>query len=269
MTTYAGYEYSTSLGAPIECYRFRGTFADYLYTSADAALTVGGVTYQPLAIKRGAISSGTQNDDNINVEIEMPYDAPVALAYAYADSPPDLRLEIYRTHRGADYTTEYELIWVGDVTSFDVSGRTASATVPSIFSAALQGDVPSVHWQSPCNHVLFDARCGLSRAANTTATTVTAFTGTDVSVTDDGVADGELAGGEIINTRTGERRTIVSNVVNQLLVRAPFYDMRVGDAVSLSIGCDHSFARCKAINDPTRYGGHPFVPYDNPFIGAL
>lgn len=263
-------EASVHDAAPVECYKFIGSFRTYRYTSADAAQTVNGETYLPVAGKRGTVRSGTQADDTLSLEIELPFDVDVVRDYAYSESPPKLALEVYRVHRNTDFATDWVLLWKGKVSAFNVDGRIAKVRVPSIFSRALQGDLPNAYYQAPCNHVLYDSRCKVVRATYATTTTVSEVGTLAFTVLDDGGVDGALKAGEAVNNRNGERRLILNNVVGTVTISYPFVDLRVGDEVELVQGCDHSFATCKAkFNNTINYGGHPFIPADNPFAGEI
>jgi len=268
--SYRDYENSVSKAAPIECYLFIGSFAEYRYTSADVEVTLNGRTYLPAAITRDTLRAGTQEDDQLALELTMPYDTRVVRDYAYSDSPPSLMLEVHRVHRGSDFDTESILMWKGEVTSFTVEGRLAKMVTPSIFSRALQGDVPSIYWQGPCNHLLFDTGCGLNRNTYLQVTNLVTVAGTDLEVVDQGFADDYLIGGEMVNNRTGERRMIVANDANLIKVRVRFADARPSDQVQLTAGCNHSFDTCKTkFSNGLRFGGYPFIPTDNPFEGEL
>lgn len=263
-------EGSTHDGAPVECYKFIGSFRTYRYTSADLAQTVNGEEYLPVAGRRGTVRSGTQADDTLSLEIELPFDVDVVRDYAYSESPPRLSLEVYRVHRGTSFSTDWTLLWKGTVSAFNVDGRIAKVRVPSIFSRALQGDLPNAYYQAPCNHVLYDGRCKVSRAAHETDTTVTSVGNLSFSVASDGGVDGVLAAGEAVNIRTGERRLILNNVAGTVTINYPFVDLRAGDPIELVKGCDHSFTACKVkFNNAVNFGGHPFIPTDNPFTGTI
>lgn len=270
--TYIDTEQSQESGQPVEVYKFIGSFKNYLYTSADRQLTVNGEIYTPIAVSRNAINAGTQEEDREFLELEMPFDTDVVLDYAYAPGPPDLSLEVRRVHRTSDLASQWVLFWIGKVTSFNVKNRIAQVRVPSIFQRALITDFPTIYWQNPCNHVLYDDRCGVVRASFTTTTSVVSFNNTIIEVVADGVADGALIGGELIITRTGERRTIVANQTDLVTVNFPFFDLQVNDAVDLSQGCDHIFTGdCSdtKFNNQVNFGGMPFIPGDNPFVGNL
>ena len=268
--SYDDYELSAHNGAPIECYKFVGTFTTYRYTSAEVEVTVNGENYIPIPVKRNAVRAGTQEDDTLALEISLPFDVAVVRDYAYAESPPALALEVYRVHRGSNFATDFILMWKGAVTSFAVDGRWARIRVPSVFSRALQSNVPNVYYQAPCNHVLFDARCKVDRATYAHQTTVVDVTGRSILVDDMGAPQNALAAGELVNLRTGERRLILANALDVITVSYQFVDIQPGDQVELVYGCDHSFTTCKAkFNNGINFGGHPFIPSDNPFDGEI
>ena len=270
MTTYEDYEYSSHDGSPVEVYKFTGTFQNYYYTNAEQDVTVDGQLYTASLIKRKELNVGTQEDSDLDITLELPSDLPLVLDYAYSVSPPDLTLEILRYHEGTNPATDWIIAWKGKITSFSTSGDVVKALVPSVFSVAMQGEIPSVAYQSPCNHRLFDDRCKLVASSYQQDTTILNIDGTTISVADDGFADDYLQAGEIVNTTKGERRLIVSNVANVLLINFPFYDAEVGDSVSLFVGCNHTYTACKTkFNNSLNYGGFPFVPSDNPFESEL
>lgn len=270
MPDYLTLEQSANDGAPVECYKFLGSFRNYLYTSADTEQIVNGETYFPAAVKRNGIRAGTQNDDSLALDIDLPFNVDLVVDYAYAESPPRLVCEVYRVHRDSNPATEWALYWKGRVTGFKVAGRVATIRVPSIFARALQGDLPNVYWQAPCNHVLYDSRCKVPRASHLITTTVTDVGTGAFNVVDDGGVDGALKAGEAVVTRTGERRLIMGNLAGTITINYRFVDLRVGDEVTMVDGCDHSFTTCKAKFDNTiNFGGHPYIPADNPFSGEI
>ncbi len=264
-------ENSVQDAEPIEAYRFTGTLRSYRYTSAEEDILLGGEIYLATpGLQRLGAEAGTHTDDRVELQFQLPFDVEVVADYAYAVSPPNLLLEVFRAHRSSDLSVDFKLLWKGEVTSFSVQGDLATVHVPSTFSRALQANVPGVRYQNPCNHVLYDGRCQASKAANTETAVVTVVGTEAIEVDDDGFADGYLKAGEMINTRTKERRLIISNVVNVVGINFPFIDIVVGDIVELVAGCDHLYTTCGSkFSNIDNYGGHPFIPTDNPFIGEL
>lgn len=268
--SYDTVEQSVHDGSPIEVFKFIGSFTTYRYTSYHEAITVNGEVYEPIYIKRGTVKAGTQEDTNLTLEVVLAFDVQLALDYAYSQAPPSLTLELRRVHKGSDYSTEWRMAWMGKVRGFTVAKRECTLKVPSLFNDVLEGEVPNVYYQTPCNNVLYDARCGVSRAANTTVATVVTVSSASIEVDDDGVADSTLAAGELINTRTGERRLIIDNLANVIDIGFPFVDCQVGDTVQLSKGCDLAFATCvNKFANGDRFTGDPHMPGDNPFQGSL
>ncbi len=170
--TYNAYEQSIHDSAPVECYKFTGSFRTYRYTSADKEVTVNGEVYEPRPVSRKAVRAGTQEDENLAMELELPFDTPLVKDYAYSQAPPTLEVEVRRVHRGTSFATDWVLLWKGKVSSWSVTGRHAKVKIPSIFARALQGNLPNAYFQNPCNHVLYDGRCKVSPAAFTQSTTV-------------------------------------------------------------------------------------------------
>lgn len=268
MSDYDLYEESPAASAPVEAYKFIGSFRDYLYTSANRTVTISGERYTPVPVTRSRIKAGTQEDENLSLDLEFPFDTDVVLDYAYAQTPPKLQLEVYRQQ--TDDPDAFTLYWQGVVRGFNISGRVAKIQVPSIFSLALQGEIPNVYYQAPCNHILYDERCTIARAANMVARNVAGVDGVTINLSLATGVDGQLAAGEVVNTRTGERRLILSNVGAIIEIGYAFVDIRPGDGLEMFKGCDHSLATCKAkFNNVINFGGHPYIPADNPFEGSL
>ena len=275
MTTYTDTEYSQHDGAPVYAYKFVGTFDTWYLTSAELPVTVDSSPepYEPTAITHGAVRGGTQDDDNLDLEITLPASHEMVQAYAFALSPPSLHLTMYRVHQGTNFATDFAKVWLGDVTGFSVTGKEAKLRIPSIFVVMLQAEVPNVYWQPPCNNVLYDARCKVNPALHNSTTTVTAIVDdNNVEVAADGFADEELRAGEIVDTtKNSERRTIVDNVANVITFVYPFTNIEVGDSIELRRGCNHAYnGDCITVfNNGVNYSGIPLLPPSNPFDGEL
>jgi uncharacterized phage protein (TIGR02218 family) len=271
--TYTSLETSAHDGAPIEGFHFIGTTSAWRYTNAQRDVTINGLLYTAAAIKRGGIRSGTQADDGIELEVTLPFSLGLVQTYAFAASPPDLDLTVYRYHESGDPATEWVIVWKGKVTAFSLDGKVAKVRVPSVFELALRGTVPSVFYQGPCNHVLYDARCKVVKALFTKLTTVTVVSadGLSITVADDGFADNFHKAGTLYLPVKLERRLVLSNVANVVGINFPFFNVDVGDDVDLSAGCDHAYqGDCKnKFANTLNHGGYPYVPSDNPFEGSI
>lgn len=268
MTVYSTHETSVHDGQPVECYEFAGSYKTYRYTSNDVAVTVGGSVYVPIPITRTNVKAGVHDEDSIEVRLELPITVELVRDYGFQVTPPSLRLAIFRVHRGTDFSVDIATYWRGNVSSITCSDNRATIVVPSVFGSAMLGNVPSVYYQSPCNHVLFDSGCKISRAANTVATTVVVIEGNSVQVASaGGFADGDFVGGEVADTVHNERRMIIEHSGTLLTVNYPFSNLAPGTGVEVTRGCDHGFdSDCKVrFNNQINHGGFPFIPSINPF----
>lgn len=264
---------------PVEAYTFTGSFKTYRYTSYERQITVDGQPHIPAPISRGAVKAGDHTQDQLDVEVTLPVTLEVVQDYAFLTSPPKLRMVLTAFDRDVSnmYVTQASpgtpggvILWSGTVAAFSVTDRLARVRVPSNFTRALQTVVPSVFYQNPCNHVLYDSRCKVLETNFETITNVTSINNEVIEVTDDGRADNFLNAGSIQNRRTLERRLILTNIGNVITMNLPFTSVRVSDEVRLLAGCDHSFTTCRdKFSNFRNYGGHPFIPFNNPFEGRI
>lgn len=263
-------ELSAASGAPIELYKFIGTFNTWRVTSYLREITNSDGTYEPVPVKRTQIENASQDQEELAIDISLPYDHPLALEYIFAVSPPELSVEIYRAHR--DDFNDTLLLWTGKPISFNVEGRVASLRVPSIFSYLLSGLCPAPRYQAPCNHILYDDRCKVNRAANSQTVDVVSVSasGRRLTLSANTFANGECNAGEMIWTAGGQRRMITLSNGTTFDISYPFAGDPTGDEVIIRKGCDHSFTTCKnKFSNGLNYGGCPIVPPTNPFNSRL
>lgn len=270
--SYSDGELSKSSGAPVELYRYKGTYQNFYYTSGPRAVTYQAPdddaphTYAPIAIKRSAVRSAVVSDDGGELTLELPVSTPLVVIYGFQTSPPALELTIFRGHNAADFVR----YWIGPVENIQVTKGTATIRVPSRLAAALSTDLPNVYYQGPCNHTLFDARCGVDIADWSIEASIVALDGKDVTLASIGAFDGQLKGGDLVLT-SGERRMIMAQTGNVVTVSYPFAGANIDDVVTCVVGCDLAWkGDCKTRFDNTaRFGGFPLIPSTNVFSAGL
>lgn len=268
--SYTSLEEGVQTSAPVECYKFIGSFRNYYYTSADRAVTIAGQVYDPVPVTRSRVKSGTHKDDSLMLDLQLPFDVQVVQDYAFAQTPPTLTVEVYRQQIDDLTGLSYILFWKGVVRGYTVDDRLATVHVPSIFSLALQGEVPNVYYQTPCNHTLYNNRCTVVRTSHRFTGLILTVNSTDIVMAATPAADSILKAGEIVNLRNGERRMILENIGPIITLGYPFVDLVVGDSVELVKGCDHSLATCKAkFSNVINFGGFKYIPAENPFEGSV
>lgn len=261
-------ETSLTDSRPVELYQFVGTYNSYFFTSSAQPVTSNGQTYDPIPIGRNKFRVGTQEQVENALEVSMPFDNQMVTEYAFQNAPPDLALTLRRAHE-TDHNDTVTL-WSGRVTAFSVEGRKAKLKIPALFSYVLQGNAPTPRFQSPCNHILYDVRCGIDPALHQHVTTVVSVTGLIVEVASFPWADGTATAG-VMFTPSGEQRMVMSNTVLDVTISYAFSNLSIGDTVTLRKGCDHAFegdCKNKFANGP-RFGGFPIVPARNPFTSTL
>ena len=267
--SYEDHEVAVHNGKPIELYEFVGPLLSYLYTSAEVDWQHGENFYTSVPIKLGSIKVGTQEDDKLELTVDISIDTDLVRHYAFQIAPPSLFLNIYRIHRGDGELITY---FSGPVGPVKVSGLVASFQTPSILSHALNGSLPSVWYQTPCNNDLFGPECGLNRENYRFETQVFTVNGRELWLLDDpGVAENYYAAGEVVFMESGERRMIVGNVGQQVFIAYPFSSLPVGVFVELVAGCDHDWdGDCKTkFNNQKRSNSFRWVPVENPFTAGL
>lgn len=266
--TFSDREKSSSSAAPLELFIFRGTFNTYRMTSAPREIVNSLGTFESVTVTRSNIQNASQEQEEIAIDISIPYTHPLVSEYVFVDSPPELLIDIYRVHRS--YLEEFELVYSGEVASYNVEDGIASFRVPTIFSYKLEGLCPEPKYQGPCNHILFDNNCGVSRAGNSQTSTVSAINSRVITVAASSFAANDCRAGEMVWAGGGQRRMIISNNGNQFNLSFPFVGIEVGDTVEFTKGCNHSFTTCREkFSNGINFGGCPLVPKKNPFKSAL
>lgn len=262
MSDYDIKEESISDSAPFELYEFVGTYKNYYMTTDGTPHILNSFTFNPVAgMKRGGLKVGTHDDDNVDITIDIPIIEQIVKDYAFQTTPPSLSVTIYRLQRDAASFVPY---WKGPIASIAVNDEFATFRIPSKFGSILQGNIPNVYVQPPCNNVLFDELCKVSRVANSLDTQVTAIEGRNISIPSLGAfPNGWFIGGEIAIPARNERRMIVNQSGTVLTINYEFSRIAVGTSIQVTAGCDHSYSGangCPKFANQRNFGGCPFVP---------
>lgn len=272
--TYSDSEKSKHSGKPLELYRYAGTYQTFRYTSSPVPVSYQApdetepFVYTPLATRRSAVQHTTQNDDTSEVTIDLPVTSELVAIYGFQISPPDLYLTLFRGHNPGEFIR----YWQGNVENISVVRGTATIRVPSPLAAALSTEFPTVYFQTPCNHNLFDDGCTVPVEDWTVTTAIVSVDGTVIEVTPAsvGALDGQLVGGDAV-LASGERRMITAQAGDTITINYPFASANEDDALVLLTGCDLALmGDCKNRYDNTiNHGGFGFIPSKNVFKTGL
>lgn len=272
MSDYDNLEISTDGGAPYELYKFVTPSKSFYMTTDAIAHTYAGNVYSPVqGLKRSTLIINTHEDTDNSFSVSMPISVELAKTYALSVTPPSLRLTIYRFHRDATANAVY---WDGEINSVTTRGQTCTFKATSDFATILNSNIPTLAIQPPCNNVLFDARCKVSRSANQLGVEVATASGSTVVLANIGSFSSTwFKGGECVFGV--ERRSIVSQAGTTLNLNYPFaVNPKPGDLVTVAAGCDHSYTGaggCPKFANQVNFGGFPFAPGEdnNPFTQGV
>lgn len=258
---------------PIELYDFyfQPRSLHYYRTSYSRDFTFSGHLYTAAPIKRNALAVvDSQNVPEYTVDV--PVSDAIAQAYLGVGVPPQNTKVTAIRYQQRSATSEQ--LWSGLVSGCTIKGRDCSFRIASITDDPFRIPIPNVRISKLCQHVLYDPRCTISRAANSVATTATIaadFRTLTVASRGAFLAVDDFMFGDIVHGSSGERRTIIGQSGSQLLldVRLPSYAAS-GDTVTISRGCAHDPNACtnKFSNMPN-YGGHPNMATTNFFYNNL
>lgn len=266
--TYASDEISVDDGEPILFYHFVSNGKQYLYVNAPAPMELNSEIYEPLQINVGQIDANLSVTEQLTADITLPFDCELAKDFRPNNTRGDLAVTIYRAHAGD--LANFVIHNAGDALNFNLTGRELTVQIGPSLQNALSNAAGTVFVQRNCNNLLYDARCKVSRAANTTSSTVTGINGRVISVANDGVADNQLRAGQVINNRTGEARLVISNFTNVITMGFAFSDVLLGDTVSMERGCLHSYTACgDDFDNRENYNGMVYLSLKQIVIGDV
>lgn len=266
-------------GAPAEVYWFRSGSTDYgVHTTQDVARTVafdaavsltgGVVVYDvtPLPITRESVDVGSDTSDR-NLKITVPATSTVGALFVGQRPIFTLTLGIYRVHRG---DVNAKRIFVGEVVGAAVAGVSVILDCAPM-SAAIKRPMLRVLYQTPCNHNLYDANCGVDRDAFDTSGSIDAIATDGVTLTiseADALADGYFTAGML--KFGNEYGFIRSHVGDQVVLLRPVPSLAVSSSVTLYAGCDRSLATCTTkFSNTANHLGFPFIPTLNPHTDGV
>jgi len=247
------------------------------FTSADVDLNVSGVTYACGAVlRRGNIRQSARLEvDALDVELagSLLLGARTLSTWAALGLFDDARVRI--DHLVS--TTPLDVSW-GPVPSF-YEGRVAGAepspttlrlTVKSEVEA-LDGVLPKFLFSSGCMHAVYDANCGVSRAAFTSSGSVTgtpsasAFNSNLTSHADNYYNLGVLTfNGNVTAALVGVRRAVQAYATSAglfTLAQAAPVSPANGDTFSVYPGCSRLWTTClNVFANTAAFRGFPHIP---------
>ena len=265
--TYEANEASVDDGTPFECYLFNSPNGSYRYTSLPYEVTLDGEVWTPLQIVRSSFDISAVIDSLKTMDFTFPLNSAIANDHAGRNVPDYLTAFVYRAHVGDDLSTEFKIEWRGETTNYAIQNNKFTIKTRSIMQAKILGANKTVYYQLACNNRVYDDRCKAVKASFTVATTITAVDNIRVTVGSSGsIGNGELSLGTMVNTRTGEERSVYNNTDNLIEITYAFLDAEIGDEVLLILGCDNRMSTCvDRFDNVANFTGFRYIPAKNPF----
>jgi uncharacterized phage protein (TIGR02218 family) len=268
---FSTFETSVESGSPIELFEFAIGLERFYLTSSEEPVTLGIVTYSPIAVSRSDISVGSDERTSV-INITVPVGHPFVQKYILLVPGSRATLTILRLHRYDTPTPETQLFFKGLVRSVAFTRQAQEAQVAVMpLTGALGRVFPRFTYQGICNHVLYDTGCKVDVGLFTYNGLNSAVVG-DVYTVDGLTAKGAgwAIAGVLVNPTSTDFRLIIAQTNDQVTVLMPFPTSLVGQTLSVLAGCDHTLPTCKTkFNNVINYGGFMFVPHKNPFATGL
>lgn len=248
--------------------------AFFAYTTSEYPVVFDGVTYQPVAIQVPERTSSGDLDKS-TIEVQVARDLP--LAEIFRVTPPSYVVALTLRQGHVD-GTEFPVIWVGRILGATRKGSIANLICEPT-STSLKRIALRRNYMYSCPHTLYGPQCRANKAAATLAATVESITGSRVTLpvgwdTPErapkylgGVAEWDGDAGPVVRGIVG----LTDNRTFQL--SGSTEELSVGQSIRLSLGCSHNFeivggqpvSDCQDLhNNIHNFGGHPFIPTDNP-----
>ncbi len=243
--------------------------------------TIGGsvvsVTYEPIAVRREAISSsGTL--DKAMLEVNMQQGTDLSLLFIGYPPAQVINLIIREGHIGDDVDDDFPVIWTGRVLGVQHPPNETTFNCEPV-STSMRRPGLRRNYQISCPHVLYGPSCKASLVAATSEGLVTTIEGNRVTLAGGWNAQPVIkyAGGMVSWLDDGvlTLRTILRVEVNTLYLNGPVVGIEVGDTIKAILGCNHRsgaldmLGDCKHLHDNIlNYGGQEFIPQTNP-VGPI
>jgi uncharacterized phage protein (TIGR02218 family) len=257
-----------------ECFTFGTTVGtNYYWTTVDWPIAYNGVTF----LASGPLVSGLKYKATTGLEVDKqqiivaarPTDlingAPflAALRDGAFDGASVQRDRVFLTSPGGAVVGGVTL-FKGRISTIDQVGRTQAILTVASDLVILDYDMPHNLFSPTCNHILYDAGCGVIRgtyaAAGTAGAGSTAnqinFAGTAALHAQGAIV---FSSGQNANVRATVKTVSVGSFLT-LMYPLPFAPA-AGDAFTVYAGCDHTLATCQSqFNNKANFRGFPFVP---------
>ena len=267
------FELSRFRARPLNLYYFKigpGAGDYFAFTDGERELTLAGIVYSPVQIKRSRITSSGSLDKS-TLDVQMPRTNP--LVELFRVYPPNfvVTVVVKQGHYG-DADNEFLAVWSGRIINFEIGGNEASFGCEPV-GTSVRRPALRRNYQYGCPHALYGPHCGAPKVG--IPKVVLALSGSTVTLPAgwNGAIDPTKFVGGVVEwspiTGATAVRTIIRIAGDVLSLAGVTQNLGVGDTVNLVVGCNHQMTDCGTIHgNIVNYGGQPWIPTVNPVGNA-
>lgn len=246
----------------------------YYYTSLDAPVVVGGITYSaesPILSRTATRLCVGVEVDEMTITVAFKANDTIGTTYwrnAYNGVLDGAKITVRKAFFTdfAQPAIDSVYIFEGSIGDIVMGSQTCEITVKSIFEL-FNTMIPRSLYQASCRNVLFDpVTCKVNKSTHTFSTTLTAVSNKAQFAATTGKASTWFNNGTITFTsgaNVGLSASIKSFDGTNFTLNAPLlFKPAVGDAVTIYTGCDRLLSTCQSakFNNAANFNGEPFVP---------
>lgn len=238
------------------------------YVAAGFTYSVGntapGFARGPIKLALGMQVESLEVDILYNADTRIMSQTPGAFANAGGFDGARIKVDKFLTASLADTTNGIVNLFTGTMSDLSAGSGKVSLNVSSDL-IYLNAAFPRNYFLPQCNHALFDAGCGLSKASLAVAGTTTSSTKTTITATALTQAADYFAQGYIVITsgaNAGLTRSVKAFAGGVLTLLYPLPGAAAaGDTFTAYPGCDKLQATCSGkFANLTNFRGFPYVP---------
>lgn len=262
--TFEQREVSVQDGEPIELLEFMVYGVVYRYATCSEDYTFDSQTYLARAISHTEFEQNNEIPKN-NLTLYVPQDFEILDFYESAPPSDVILLTIFSTHRGDD---DSSVVWTGRVINALRNPEGAELFCENVYTSLRRQGLRR-RYSRLCPHVLYGPACRAQDTSFRIQVQLDSVDGINITAAIlSSYADERFAGGLLEWEPTPgriERRGLKTHVGNAAVMTHPLPGLTGLEQVYLYPGCKHTIPDCNDFfSNIENYGGHPFVPFQNP-----
>ncbi len=264
MTTFLQRAQSIQNSNPVELYKFQRGQEFWRYSTGTQEVVHDAETYIPYPIQRSRIKQDAEVDRNM---VELKFARSHEFARYYINQTP-VQTTMLTVFRGFPDIDEWQQWWKGRIIGALVDKNVIKIECEPIYTALKRPGLRKLY-EITCSHSVYDIDCRAERSAFQQQATITGISGKIVSLTGvEGADANTFQAGMLVNLDL-KRYYISSHTTTDFTIFL-YPELVVGEIVSLFPGCSHAYSECVSkFNNGLNFGGFPWMPTKNPFLGSI